>query len=142
MRLPGSDDDKNRMSPHLLTALVSAGVVILLILAVVIGSNRKPSASGSGAGSAQSPSPGASGEETVPARPSDQGPVPAASQDALNDSPTAPTFLQALKGYFTFSPVNGSMYSFMLIWSSAISSWSCVRIYSAIFFWFFPIVDT
>ncbi len=77
MRLPGSDDDKNRMSPHLLTALVSAGVVILLILAVVIGSNRKPSASGSGAGSAQSSSPGASGEETVTARPSDQGPVPA-----------------------------------------------------------------
>ena len=48
--------------------------------------------------------------------------LPAISQDVLNYSPTAHPFLQALKGYLFFFPVNGSIYSFKLIWSSAISS--------------------
>ena len=49
-----------------------------------------------------------------------KGLLPATSQDVLNYSPTAHPFLQALKGYLF--PVNGSIYSFKLIWSSAISS--------------------
>ena len=46
----------------------------------------------------------------------------ATSQDVLNYSPTAHPFLQALKGYLFLFPVKGSIYSFILIWSSAISS--------------------
>ena len=51
-----------------------------------------------------------------------KGLLPATSQDVLNYSPIAHPFLQALKGYLFFFPVNGSIYSFKLIWSSAISS--------------------
>ena len=41
-------------------------------------------------------------------------------------SPIALTSLQTLKGYSLFC-TNGSIYSFMDIWSSAISSCNCVR---------------
>ena len=44
--------------------------------------------------------------------------------------------------FLFLSPVNGSTYSFMLIWSDAISSCSWFRTYSAIFFSFFPTVST
>ena len=40
------------------------------------------------------------------------------------------------------SPVNGSMYSFNVIWSYSKSSFNWFRIYSSIFFAFFPTVST
>ena len=44
--------------------------------------------------------------------------------------------------FITGSPVNGSIYSFILIWSYNISSFSWFLMYSSIFFAFFPTVST
>ena len=78
-----------------------------------------------------------------------KGPLPASVLRRTESSTNRTNFSGEPKGslltrsyFLTFFPLNGSIYSFRLIWSFAISSWSCSLTYSAIFFSFLPTVST